>query len=766
VVDAGGVRRLYIQSAAAAASGGPAVYGFFRYSRFAALDEQFGDTVFVAAYSPSGGTLIRLGESLDSVRQSFVSPEYFNVLRLRPTIGRFFAAEESRIAEPTPVAVISDDLWRRSFRADPGVLGRVIELKTRRFTVVGVAPRNFTGVDANRVDVWLPINAWPSTANTNRPWYEGIGNFFRVIARADDPALLSKLTAAGSSALRNNPRDARRDSTMTLVTGPLTEAGGPTQLDPAVSVSARIGAVAFIVLLIACANVANMLMMRASSRRREIAVRRALGVSTPRLYAQLVTESVLLGILSGAVALLFAMWAGTALRQLLLPNVHWAEAAVDGRVALITGAAAFIVGFVIGLFPAAMSASVDFAEALKLGSKQSAGRRRRSVQTTLLVLQAALSVVLLVGAGLFVRSLRNVRSVDLGYEPDGLLAVNTYFRDDTRARVIAASFEQIAQRLRSRPGVVAVGLSATTPMTGFAISELFLPGRDSAFRLADGLPTTAYVSPGYFAASGVRIIAGRDFTVADRAGDAPVIILDEQLARALWPGESPLGRCLRAGSAAAACSTVIGVVENVHQMKIIESPIAKYYLPYAQHPTVLPAGIVVRTESGAASATLVAMRSEMRAIMPDPSDWAVRTMGQILDPELRPWRMGAILFAGLGLLALIVATIGIYGVVAYAMSQRKHEMGVRIALGAQVKDILSLVLASGLRVVAVGVAIGVVAALMLGRLVASQLYGVLPNDPPILAAAAVTMCALAAIASLIPGLRASRVDPVSSLRSE
>ncbi|HEY7395673.1 MAG TPA: ABC transporter permease [Gemmatimonadaceae bacterium] len=765
-VDADGVRRLYIQSAAVAAGGGPAVFGLFRYSRFAALDERFGDTVLVAAYSPSGGTLIRLGESLDSVRQSFVSPHYFNVLRLRPTIGRFFAPEESHISEPSAVAVISDDLWRRSFRADPAVLGRVIELKTRRFTVVGVAPRTFTGVEANRVDVWLPINAWPSAANNNRPWYEGIGNFFRVIARTDDAALLSKLTAAGSAALRNNPRDARRDSTMTLVTGPLTEAGGPTQLDPAVSVSARIGAVAFIVLLIACANVANMLVMRASSRRREIAVRRALGVSTPRLYAQLITESVLLGVLSGAVALLFATWAGTALRQLLLPNIHWAEPAVDGRVALITAAAAFMVGFVIGLFPAAMSASVDFAGALKLGSKQSGGRRGRSVQTTLLVSQAALSVVLLVGAGLFARSFSNVRSVDLGYDPDGLLAVNTYVRDDTRARAIAASLEQIGQRLRARPGVVAVGLSAATPMTGFSVSKLFVPGRDSAFRLPDGFPTTAYVSPGFFAASGVRIIAGHDFTPADREGGAPVIILDEQLAHALWPGESPIGRCLREGSATAACSTVVGVVENVHQSKIIESPVAQYYLPYSQYSTVFPAGIVVRTESGAASATLVAMRNEMRAVMPDPSEWAVRTLGQILDPELRPWRMGAILFAGLGVLALIVATIGIYGVVAYAMSQRRHEMGVRIALGAQVRDILGLVLASGLRVVAIGVAIGLAAALMLGRLVASQLYGVLPNDPSILAVAAVTMCALAAIASLIPGWRASRVDPVSSLRSE
>jgi predicted permease len=764
VVAPDGVRRLYLTSTEMRARGIPAA-GSFTYSRIVALREGLGDSVPVAGYSPSGGTLIRVGESLDSVRQTFVTPEYFSVLRLQPTIGRFFAAEESRISDPAMVAVISDDLWRRSFGASAEILGRVIELKTRRFTVIGVAPRDFTGVEANRVDVWLPISTFLVAPSNGRSWYEGSGNYFRAIARVDTPARLTQLTATGTAALRNNPRDLRPDSTLAVATGPLTEAGGPDKLDSNVAVSARIGVVAFIVLLIACANVANMLLLRASSRRREIAVRRALGVSTSRLYQQLVTESVMLGLLSGAVALVFATWAGTALRRLLLPNIHWASTAVDVRIAAITVGLAFVVGFVVGLFPAAMSAAVHLNEALKLGAKQS-GRRSRRMQTGLLVFQAALSIVLLVGAGLFVRSFDNVRSIDLGYDPDGLLTVTTYVQDKSREQVITAAFPQIAERLRGRPGVVAAALSGNVPMSGNMYSRLFVPGNDSAYRHPAGYPTINYVTPGYFEAAGVRIVAGRGFTAEDRVGSAPVIIVDTRLASALWPGRSALGQCLRSGTATAACAIVVGVAEGVQQMRIIESVAPQYYLSSAQHPDVTADAMVVRAEAGAVPQTLMAMRNEMRAILPDQSDWAVRSMGQILEPQLRPWRMGAILFAGLGALALVVAAIGIYGVVAYAMSQRTHEMGVRLALGAQSKDILDLVVGSGLRIVAVGIAFGVVVALLLGRFIASQLFGVVPNDPSIFIGAVTTMCAIAGIACVIPGWRAARVDPVTSLRAE
>jgi putative ABC transport system permease protein len=767
VIAPHGVRRIYIQSPRVLTRSGRGVFGSFSYARFSTLAERFHDTIQVAGYSPSAGTLLKVGGALDSVRSSSVSPEYFSVLQLRPRIGRFFGLDESRIEFETPVVVISDALWRQSFARDPGVLGRVIELKRTRYTIIGVAPPGFTGVDINRVDIWRPLNSIGIEPRNGVPWYKGSGNYLRVIARLDSTAMRTRIVTAGTAALRNMAEDSRRDTAVTVLTGPLAEASGPADNEPAVTVSVRIGAVAFIVLLIACANVANMLLLRTSSRKREIAVRRALGVSTTRLYEQVITESVLLGLLSGVVALLFAIWAAAALRGLLLPTTHWSTAAVDGQVGIVTVVAAFAVGFVVGLFPAALASGVDLGEALKSSTRSPSRHRRIAAQSVLLVVQAALSVVLLVGAGLFVQSLMNVRAIDLGYDPDGLLVANTYSTDETRTKAVGVEFASVANRLRAMPGVVAVGLSSSSPMGGWEFSRLFVPGRDSSVKLSvAGAPAHFHTGPGFFTASGVAVLAGRDFNVDDRVGSAPVIIIDEQIARELWPGESALGKCLVVAKPTAGCSTVIGVVEAIHRTNVIEAVTANYYLPLAQAPDASPRAIVVRASGAALKPAVAAMNTEMRALLPDQADWSVKTMGQVLANDMRPWRMGAILFGGLGVLALIVAAIGIYGVVAYAMSQRKHEMGIRIALGAQVRDILSLVLVSGLRIVAIGVAIGLVAALMLGRLVASQLYGVAPSDASILVASAATMCALAAIASLVPGWRASRVDPVSSLRSE
>jgi predicted permease len=763
VVAPEGALRLYMRSTRAITRSGNGVFGSWSYPRFVAVRDRLRDTVPIALYSPSGGTLMRVGSALDSVRRSYVNQEYFSVLGLRPRIGRFFGPDEARIESETPVAVISDDLWHRSFGGDAAVIGKTIELKSRRFTIIGVAPRAFTGVEINRVDIWIPVNCFGPETPYGPIWYRGTGNYFRAIARANSSALRTQLIGAGGAALRTAADDQRRDSTAILLTGPLAAARGPADNDAAVDVTARVGIVALIVLLIACANVANMLLLRASSRRREIAVRRALGVSTARLYSQIVTESILLGVASGTVALLFAFWAAGALRTLLLPTNHWATAAVDGRTALVTVGTAFIVGFVVGLFPAAMAAGVDLAAALKSGSTRARGRRATSVQSWLLVTQAALSVVLLVGAGLFVRSLQNVQSIDLGYDPDGMIVVTTYLQDEARAKAIGAELPAIASRLRAQPGVVAVGLTSSSPMSGWASGRLFQPGVDTATRVNTGMFRT---TPGYFAAAGVRIVAGRDFNDDDRAGSMPVIVVSRQLGEKLWPSETPIGKCVIVSKPTNGCTTIVGVVEDVHMSSVIENTQTFFYLPIAQGSSNVPEALVARVTDAGASGAVRTLRTELLQIMPDQSDWSVRRMAQVLDRDIRPWRMGAILFSALGGLALIVAAIGIYGVVAYAMSQRTHEMGVRIALGARLIDILDLVVADALRVVVVGIVIGLVAAVLLGRVVASQLFGVVPSDASILIASVVTMCTLAAVASLIPGWRAARVDPVSSLRAD
>lgn len=762
VVAPDGVRRLYLKSPRMTFG----AFASFSYPRFKALRDRASHPDHLAAFTPSGGGRVTNAGVTDSARLSYVSPSYFTVLRLRPAMGRFFVPDEGNIETKTSVAVISDALWHRVFNGDPGVLGRVIGIGKKSFTVVGVAPPNFSGVDVNLVDVWMPLNCFPVPPSNGSVWYAGFGNYLRVIARIDDVAEETQLTSAGTTAMRTMLEDRSRDSTITLLAGPLVEARGPATQQAEVSLSTRLAGVALIVLLIACANIANMLLLRASSRHREIAVRRALGVSRSRLYGQLLTESVILALLSGAVALMFCLWGGTALRRLLMPNVHWATAAVSGRVVIATTVAAVAIGLVAGLFPAASAARVDLANALKSGGRSRHYRRART-QSGLLVTQAALSVVLLVAAGLFVRSLSNVRSIDLGYDlRQSLVVMSFVFREPERERMLGAELTAIADRLRTTPGVDAVGLSSSTPMGGLGYRRLFVPGNDSALTVSGEVPSYFQISPGFFSASGVRIVAGRDFRTDDRPGTAPVIIVGEAIAKALWPGETPIGKCLISDKPTNGCSTVVGVVADVHRGAIIERASAQYYLPLTQSPDRFPSSMVVRVASSQRTAVASTIRTALARVMPDQSAFAIRTMDQLLDRELRPWRMGAILFSALGLLALVVAAIGIYGVVAYNMSQRSHEMGVRIALGAQMKDVLDLVLGEGLRVVAIGLVIGVGASLLLGRLVSSLLFGVEANDPSVLIAAVVTMLAIAGVASLIPGWRAARVDPVNALRAD
>ena len=669
VVQPDGVRRLYLESAelrrmSRGTTNG--TFGSFNYQLFAALRKQLPKPDNFAVFTPSGASLITTGGAADSVRNSYVTPQYFRVLRLKPALGRFFAADEDGVETPTPVAVISDDLWHRVFGGDQAALGRTLELKGRRFTVVGVAPPDFSGIEINRVDVWLPLNTLAIETQNGKPWYTGGGNYLRAAVRVDRAEDETQLVNVGTAVVRHDMSESETLSKATMLTGPLLETAGPETRAAEASLSLRLAGVAVIVLLIACANITNVLLLRTASRRRELAVRRALGVSRSRLYAQLATESVLLAFLSGGTALLFAAWGGTALRRLLLPRIHWASPAVGMRVILATIFVACAIGVIAGAFPAMSASRDDVATALKSGERRTRYRRGRS-QSLLLVTQAALSIVLLVGAGLFVRSLVNVLSIDIGYERSGLVVTNTYIRDDKRSHSIASELPSIADRIRSRPGVISVALSSTPPMGGYGFRRMFLPGQDSVMRVVGEAPAHQTVSPEFFEASGVRLVAGRSFTIADGAGSAPVMIVDEQVARALWPGESPLGKCIRVDKPTNGCTTVVGVAHTAHRSSIIERPMSQVYLPIAQVTGADPQSMIVRVASGQVAPTIAALRAELARIMPDQSDFAVRSMSEALDRDLRPWRMGAILFSTLGLLALVVAAIGIYGVVAYAI---------------------------------------------------------------------------------------------------
>lgn len=762
------VRRLYQGIRRPREPGGRLIHDGFSYPYYRAM-RQADSSLAVAAYTEPESTAMSLADARIPIRLSSVTANYFGLLGLQPQRGRFFVGEESRIETPTPVAVISDALWHTTCGGDQGILGKRIVVEALPYTIVGVAPAGFSGIDLSAVDVWLPANTSGEPTRSGEPWYDTFQSSFHLIARLQTSQAEQGMTAIATAALRGvKLRGFEYDSTAIALTGPIMRAVGPAKPQQELSISTRLAGVAFIVLLIACANATNLLLVRATRRRREFAMRRALGASVGRLYTQVLTESVVLGLLGGAVATILAFWAATALRRLLLPSVHWASGAVDLTTILFIGVVSVIVGLAAGLAPAVHGTRPDVTSTLKSGTRESI-ERRSALRSSLLVVQTALSIVLLVGAGLFVRSLDNVRSIDLGYDAEHTIIVRPIFAvSQPPVTEIAAALSRLADRLRAVPGVEGVATASSAPMLGFSFIGLSLPGSDSLPRLGDEMgASTIAVSAGYFHAMGVRLIAGRDFNAGDRKGAPGVLIASQSMARTYWPGTTAIGNCVIIGRANEPCTTVVGVAADVHRMDVIEKPVMQSYIPAAQAGDFLAADQLLlraRTQNVPMVKTIAA--AELRRAFPNLWTPSVRTLNQALDRQFRPWRLGATLFTAFGVLALIVAAVGVYSVVAYAASQRIHEMGIRVALGARTSDVIRLVVAGGLRVVGVGVALGIGTSLALGRVVASLLFGVKPNDPVILAVAAALLALLAIAASLVPGWRAARVDPVAALRSE
>lgn len=769
VVDAPAVRRLYVDYSRAEEASGRLAFDSFSYPFFRAIGLAEDSSVHMAAFTQPDSAAIVNGDSRVPVRVSRVTGGYFSLLGVRPERGRFFAGGETRIESPTPVAVISDALWRTAYGADERVLGRVISIDTRQFTVIGIGAPSFSGIDIDAVDVWVPANTYGGAGFAGLAWYDTFQSSFRVVARIPPGVQESRVLAIATAALRSvHLTGFVYDSTEIARAGPILREAGPAKRDQEVSISTRIAGVALIVLFIAIANVTNLLLVRAARRRREIAVRRALGVSGTRLYQQLITESVLLGLLGGACAALFAAWGSTALRRLLLPRVHWSAPAMDASTLVFIALAALAAGIVAGLAPGFQSTRPDLVNSLRSGAREGAYRNSR-LRSAMLVVQTALSVVLLIGAGLFVRSLDLVRSLDVGYDVDHLIFVGPTFpgaRPPAAER--AAGMELAAARLRTVPTLGGVGYATSAPMRGQSFTTIALPDRDSLplFEGERGASMIA-VSPGYFKATGVPLLAGRDFGSDDRSGAPRTLIVSKAMARAYWPGKNAVGQCLILGRRGPSCATVVGIVGDVHRMDVIEKPSLQFYVPAAQVDTFFaPTSLVVRArDANVASAGSLAA-TEIRRAFPTSGPPRIRTMTQSLEPQFRPWRLGAELFVTLGILALVVSAIGVYSVVAYSVSQRTREMGIRIALGARARDVLSLVVGEGSRTVAVGVVVGVVVALATGRLVATLLYGITAHDPAVLVGSALALMTVGAAASLLPSWRAATVDPVVALRSD
>jgi putative ABC transport system permease protein len=746
------------------------IFPSFSYSSFSAVEATEDGAYDAIAWIPSSEETLRDGERQVPVRTAFVSHDFFSVLGVGAVRGRLFGEEEARVDVPTPVAVIAHALWERGFGLDPNVVGQAVSLSSGDFTIVGVVHEPFRGLDLSYTDVFLPLGAFPGSVQQTAPWYEQTGSYLRAAVRlrpgVDDAQASERLTAGH---LRRVPPTSDRrgiDSMEVVRTGSIIETrglgrrAGTEDRRQAVSVSTRAIGVSTLLLLIACTNVATLLLVRAGRRRREIAVRLALGVSRSRLTFQLLSEGVVLAAVAGAAAILVAAWGGRLLRGLLLPDVQWAEPLVEPRTLLFALGTATGVGLMAGLAPALQSRRLDVSSSLKSGARTDRSSRS-ALRSGLVAAQAALSLVLLVGAGLFLRSFTNAASLRLGFDTERVAFVRRLESPrgtPDHAEAVAA----VASRLAATHGVTGVAVAGFPPMMGYGMRGVFLrdPGASLGARPDEGASYNV-VSPEFFEVVGMRIVEGRGFMRGD--GD-DVVVVDETMARAYWPGRSALGECLILDRPDAPCRQVVGVVEDQRSMRVVEEPTLQFFVPL-EAGLFPPQAVLMRIDPRRWSDVA---RIAREATYPRFSERTVRIdrMSDALESQFRVWRVGAQLFVAFAVLALLITGVGVYGVMAYTVSQRTHEMGVRMALGANFADVVALVAADGLRVMGLGVVLGVGAALLVGRLLETFLYGVTPTDPASALAASGVLLLAGIAASLVPAWRAGSADPCEALRQE
>jgi predicted permease len=537
-----------------------------------------------------------------------------------------------------------------------------------------------------------------------------------------------------------------------------------------VVVSRWLVGVAVIVLLIAITNVANLLLARAVRRRGEVGVRLALGAGRRRLVRLFLTEGIVLALLGALAALVVASGIAALVRGSLLADVEWTTSPVSGRVLVLSLGAALVTGALVGLLPALHASRVSVMQAIQRGS---ASGRRLSSASWPTVLQAALAAILVVGAGLFTRSLDRARDVPLGFDSDRVLFGEVQWStpgDDDVPRVAAreqraASWRRALERVQQLATVERAALAVGTPF-GYAFGvPITVAGWDSLPKLAGGGPYVSAVTSDYFATVGTRLLRGRSFTSTEGAGTEPVALVNETMASTLWPGRDAIGQCIRIGADSAPCAQVVGIVENARRYELREPPSMQYYIPLGQERGFGGTVLLARplgTPAEAAPAVKAAIESGDALI--ERAD--AFPMQERIDPLLRSWRLGATLFSLGGGLALAVAVLGLYSVMSYSVAQRHHELGVRMALGATSERIVRMVMQRGLLMAGAGVAAGIVVAIFAGRLVEDMLFETTSRDPVVLGTAVVVLLAAAALASLLPALRARRVDPIRALRSD
>jgi len=714
------------------------------------------------------------GGEAERLNAAVASSGLFGAIGIPPLLGRAFAA-----GDDTPgaarVALLSERLWRRRFGADPAIVGRTIVLSNDAHVVIGVMPAAMR-YPSRLTDVWLPLGPVVPTFPASRGSHPGLFGIAKLRAGVPLARAVSDMDAIARGIEREHP------TTNTEVTVRVESYYEQVVSGIRPTLMLLVAAVGF-VLLIGCANLANLMLARTERRQREVAVRAALGADRRRIVQQLLTESVLLAVVGGGMGVLLATWlvrAFVASSPVSVPRIDLV--AVDGRVLAFAAALSVATGLVFGLVPAMRAGATDLLSTIKQSARGggSASRRFRSV---LVVAQIALALVLLVGAGLMIRSFARLMAVETGFDPGGVVTARLSLPVSTYRDLAAwtAFHDDLVRRVSAVPGVAAAGVNSAIPLEGGgAEAGVVVEGRPIVPGKSDGVTLFQSSSPDYLRAMGIRLTRGRFFAPQDTQTSVRVVIIDDRLARMLFADADPIGKRISFefhgddhGAAPAAMNwrEIVGVVAHVRHYGIAsEPPFGQLYVPFDQPPTYYqqrrPAMALVARTSLAPEALVAALRREIAALDPDVPVYGVQTMAGYLAQSTEQPRLSVVLLGGLGALALVLAIVGIYGVVSYAVTQRTPEIGVRMALGATTGDVLRLVIGQAGTLIGAGIAIGIGASLALGSVMEGLLFQVSPRDPWTMTAIAAVLAAVAVVASIVPARRATRVDPLVALRAE
>jgi predicted permease len=758
--------------------------GRWSYARLQKLRESARRISDIANFGPTTINVSGADADPEPVSAEIVSPEYFPLLRVTAARGRVFAQGDDDAPGAHPIAVIAFDLWQRRFAGKPDIIGNTVTVNGAPLTVIGVTPRGFRGL-TDKAQLWIPTTMAPSL--TYGEYLTTNQNFISVAARlapretfASANAELATIGAEINALIP--PDGVVAGETRTAGAVPLNAARSDASTRRSLFV--LLGAVALLHLL-ACANVINLLLGRAAARRREAALRAALGATTAKLIWHYATETLVVAGAGGALGVLVAVWIAPLVAvptnvwfgRNFFGSVGTFDSPVGGmRIALFGLAIAVVTAIVAACAPAFGLLKLDPLAGLSVGARGAAAGggslRRPSARGAVVALETALAVLLVVAAGLMVASFTRMRSTDLGIRPDHLL---TFWIRPSEVRVPRAEAPKFVSRvldaITAVPGVVAASVDGGTPLSGSASSTLLVIGRPVPARLGDAPPIDRhYVAPDHFKTLGIPLVRGRAFTEADDGGHPHVAIISETAARRFWPGEDPIGARVWFASGSGfdrpdSAAVIVGIVGDV-----ADEPLdggvnrASFHTPYKQF-TYATRAVFVRTSTDPAS-IVSAVRAAVKSVAPDLALYDVQTMEERIGGSWARHRFDAGLFTAFGAVALILAAVGTFAVVSYAVTQRTREMGIRLALGARPESVVRLVVREGLIFPVIGLAVGIAGAFGLTRLLQSQLYGVAPTDLRVFAVTTVLLLGTAAFACTVPALRATRADPLDALRSE